>query len=117
MDILGEYDIFNSHVRDRYRRLERRATFLRQRIFQESSSRRPLSHDQGELSALEWAMRVIVRYYQDHPKEDDFYKPCVACHSGFKDDGMPCEVCNGQGVVIIPPRIRKEKPVETQPIA
>ena len=105
INLLGEYAVFNSHTRDRYRRLERRAQFIREQIFHGQGSSYALERYKSELSALEWALRVVMKYYKEHPGEDDKLKPCPDCQ-----EGSPlCETCHGEGSVKIPPRIRKTK--------
>lgn len=58
------------HMRERYMRLEKRAQFLRERILQKTHLHRTMDYDKAELSALEWAMRVILLYAKDHPQQD-----------------------------------------------
>ena len=63
------------HMKERYMRLERRMLFLRNRIFENTHLHKEMGFDKEELSSLEWAMRIIVKYYKEHPKEKDFEKP------------------------------------------
>lgn len=100
----------NSHLTNRYKRIERRVLFLRQRIVENTKASGEYSHDRRELSALEWAKRIILKYYQEHPMEDDNIKPCEECLNGINPrDGSTCSFCLGNGEVQIPPRIRKPK--------
>jgi hypothetical protein len=69
------FDSLTSHLKDRYKRLERRCLFLRERILQNEHLHRNMEHDKAELSSLEWAMRIILKYYGEHPKEEDWGKP------------------------------------------
>ena len=98
----------NSHLKSRYNRLERRALFLRNRILRDTGAATSQSKDRGELSSIEWAMRIIVKYYKEHPHEDDGVKPCEECINGINpSNGEECGVCKGTGEVPIPHKIRK----------
>ena len=98
----------NSHLRDRYKRLEDRALWLRQLILNEKNNVKRHQLYKMQLSAIEWAMRVVLKYYTEHPGEDDNLKPCEECANGVNPaDGSMCLVCQGKGEVVIPPRIRK----------
>ncbi len=58
-----------SHAKERYLRLEKRAVWLRNRILDTTHLHKDLTYDKAELGALEWAMRIILAYYQDHQKD------------------------------------------------
>lgn len=100
----------NSHLKDRYKRIEERIIYLRNQILNESNNMRRNQRRSAEVSALEWALRIVLKYYDEHPMENDNLKPCEDCIRGINPgDGMPCVTCGGTGEIIIPPRIRKEK--------
>lgn len=100
----------NSHLKSRYKRIEERIVYLRNQILNETNNMKRNDRRSAEISALEWAIRIVLKYYDSHPMEDDNLKPCGECVQGINPaDGSPCEVCQGKGEVEIPPRIRKEK--------
>ena len=66
-----------NHLKNRFKRLEKRAQWLRIRILEHTHEHNSMEYDRMELSALEWSMRVILKYYSEHPKEEDFEKPYI----------------------------------------
>lgn len=57
----------SAHEKERYIRLEKRAQWLRERILETTHLHKDLTFDKAELSALEWAMRIIIEHRKEHP--------------------------------------------------
>lgn len=65
------FEHMSNHYLDRYKRLEKRAQWLRERILNNALDPiKKFSFDKAEVSALEWAMNIIRCYFEEHDERD-----------------------------------------------